>query len=78
MVGAIPGDLAISSGHLVGGERVVTGSSVGNRSTMQEMLEFSARHGIVAQTEVMPMSDVNSALDRVRQNKARYRVVLEN
>ena len=78
MVGAIPGDLAISSGHLVGGERVVTGSSIGNRSAMREMLEFSARHNIVAQTEVMPMSEVNAALNRVRNNEARYRIVLEN
>ncbi|MDX1995533.1 MAG: hypothetical protein SF029_24325 [bacterium] len=40
------------------------------------MLEFSARHNIIAQTEAMPLSQVNAALDRVRANEARYRVVL--
>ena len=42
------------------------------------MLEFSARNGIEAQTERIHMDQVNEALDRVRSNKARYRIVLEN
>ena len=41
------------------------------------MLEFAARHQIVAQTEVVPMKSVNEALAKVAANKARYRMVLK-
>lgn len=78
LVGAIPGDMAFPSGYLGGSQRNVTGSAVGNRTAMNEMLDFSARHHIVAKTETMPMSEVNSALENVRNNQPRYRIVLEN
>ena len=42
------------------------------------MLAFAARHGIEAQTESFAMDEVNPAMDRVRNNQARYRVVLKN
>lgn len=44
---------------------------------MQEMLNFSAVHGIEPQIEIMPLSEINEAMDRVAANKARYRIVLE-
>jgi uncharacterized zinc-type alcohol dehydrogenase-like protein len=43
---------------------------------MHETLEFAARHSIEAQTETMPIADVNAALEKVRRNRARYRMVL--
>jgi D-arabinose 1-dehydrogenase-like Zn-dependent alcohol dehydrogenase len=61
---------------LVVGEKTISGSKIGNRAAVQEMLEFVARHGVKAQVEVMPLAEVNAALDRVRQNRARYRMVL--
>jgi uncharacterized zinc-type alcohol dehydrogenase-like protein len=42
------------------------------------MLDFAARHGISAKTEAVPMDQVNSAIAKVRQGKARYRMVLVN
>lgn len=56
----------------------VGGSAIGSRSMINEMLEFSARHSIKAVTEPVPMSQVNQAVERVRQGKARYRMVLTN
>ena len=56
----------------------VGGSAIGSRTMISEMLEFSARHSIKAVTEPVPMSQVNQAVDRVRQGKARYRMVLVN
>jgi D-arabinose 1-dehydrogenase-like Zn-dependent alcohol dehydrogenase len=38
----------------------------------------SSRHQIKVRTEKFSMSEVNQAIDRVRKNQARYRVVLEN
>jgi uncharacterized zinc-type alcohol dehydrogenase-like protein len=43
---------------------------------MRQMLDFAARHGIGAEVEVLPMSEVNQALDRLRRNDVRYRFVL--
>jgi FAD/FMN-containing dehydrogenase len=42
------------------------------------MLSFAQAHGIKPWIELMPMSKVNEAIERVKQNKARYRIVLFN
>ena len=63
---------------IVSHELSITGSFLGNRQTMKEMLVFAQEHGIKPKIELMPMSQVNEALKKVRENKARYRVVLEN
>jgi uncharacterized zinc-type alcohol dehydrogenase-like protein len=44
---------------------------------VQEMLDFAAAKGIKPMVEVMPLSKINEAFDRVASGKARYRVVLE-
>jgi len=63
---------------LVAHELSITGSFLGSRATMREMLSFAGAHGITPQIELMPMSKVNEALRRVRENQARYRIVLVN
>ncbi|GAB3520875.1 NAD(P)-dependent alcohol dehydrogenase [Photobacterium alginatilyticum] len=62
---------------LIFGQKSVVGSIVGGRHFMQEMLNFSAVHGIEPQIEVMPINKINEAMDKVAANKARYRIVLE-
>ncbi len=42
------------------------------------MLAFAQEHGITPLVELMPMSQVNEALRKVKENKARYRIVLVN
>lgn len=42
------------------------------------MLPFAQEHGVTPVVELMPMSQVNEAIQRVRENKARYRIVLVN
>ncbi len=71
-------DVALNSTDLVVHELSITGSFLGNRSTMREMLMFAENHGITPEIELMPMSRVNEAILRVRENKARYRIVLVN
>lgn len=63
---------------LLVGQKSVCGSVIGSRSGIREMLELAARHGIVAKTEATPMDQVNAALTKVRENQARYRMVLTN
>jgi alcohol/geraniol dehydrogenase (NADP+) len=70
------GMLNIPVNALMSKKKTVTGSIIGGRSVIQEMLEFSARHNIRAITEAMPLSEVNEAVQKVREGKARYRMVL--
>jgi alcohol/geraniol dehydrogenase (NADP+) len=78
LVGAPPGLLQIPASLLLTGQRVLCGSDIGSRAELRETLQFAAAHAIGADVETMPMSEVNSALERVRTNRARYRVVLTN
>lgn len=70
--------LAFKPVDLVAHELSIIGSFIGNRAAMQEMLKFAQAHGIKPKVELMPMSQVNKAIQRVRENKARYRIVLFN
>jgi len=76
-VGVPQSQIQIAAFGLIAGRRSICGNPTGSRHQIQEMLEFAARHGIEAKTEVLPMSEINQALDRVRSNKARYRMVLK-
>ena len=78
LVGAPPGLMQIPPGLLVGSQRVICGSDIGSPAAIREMLTFSAEHGIGAQVETAPLSEVNAALQRVRDNRVRYRMVLTN
>lgn len=71
-------DMDFNSTHLVAHELSITGSLVGNPSMMRAMLSFAQEHGIMPMVELMPMSRVNAALQKVKENKARYRIVLAN
>lgn len=64
--------------ELVAHQQSITGSFIGNRAMMREMLSFAQEHGIKPKIELMPMAKVNEAIQRVKENKARYRIVLVN
>lgn len=76
--GGLAGTLDIPAAMLVAGQKSVSGSVIGGRAVMREMLTFAERHDITAQIEEVPMVDINSALEKVRHNQARYRMVLKN
>ena len=77
-VGAAPGNLGIRPGQLIGGQKTLTGSSIGGRAMMADMLSFAAERQVRPYIEARPMAEVNAALARVAANQARYRMVLEN
>ena len=77
VVGASPGAISIAPFAFIGDQKSIIGSVIGSRKLISEMLQFAAQHHIVAKTQTVPLSDVNSAIKRVRQNKARYRMVLK-
>jgi len=71
-------DIELNSTNLVAHELSITGSLIGNPSRMRTMLSFAQDHNIKPMVELMPMSQVNTALQIVKENKARYRIVLVN
>lgn len=77
LVGASPGNISVPVMQLVGGQKTISGTIIGGRAGIREMLDFAARHGVRAQTEVLPLDRVNEAVARVRANEARYRMVLK-
>ncbi|MCC2618260.1 NAD(P)-dependent alcohol dehydrogenase [Aestuariibacter halophilus] len=75
-VGAALEPLNIGVFPLIMGQRSVSGSPVGSPATIEKMFAFAARHGIAPVTETYRFDQVNEAINRVREGKAHYRVVL--
>ena len=60
--------LSIPAVPLIFGQKTITSSLIGNRSDFRSMLEFSARHKIAPEVEVIPMSEAAGAIDKVRSS----------
>ena len=71
-----PGDLTVPAGFLMGKQRRVMGSSIGSRSRINEMLRIAERYNIRPIIEEFPLSDANKAIEKIKNNKIRYRAVL--
>jgi uncharacterized zinc-type alcohol dehydrogenase-like protein len=76
LVGATSEPVSVQAFTLLGGQKSVTGSAIGGRPAIREMLAFAARHGVAAKTQVRPLAEADAALGEVREGRARYRVVL--
>ncbi len=70
-------DMTLDPTDLVAHELTITGSFLGDRTTIHEMLSFAAEHAIAPRIERLPMSQVNEAIARLKANRVRYRIVLE-
>jgi uncharacterized zinc-type alcohol dehydrogenase-like protein len=78
LVGIPESDLKVPPFDIVLPERRVVGGRAGSPGDTARMLHFAAEHGVRPMIESFKMSDLNSALARVREGKVRYRAVLEN
>lgn len=52
-------------------------SATGGMKETQEMVDFSAKHNITPEVEIVPMDYVNTALDRLVKNDVKYRFVID-
>ena len=77
MVGAAP-SVESAVFPLIIGQRSIGGSPLGSPATIATMLDFAARHQIAPLIETFPMSQVNTAMEKLHSGKPRYRIVLEN
>jgi alcohol/geraniol dehydrogenase (NADP+) len=76
LVGVVPGPVTLPALPMILGQFTFSGSVIGAPRQIGEMLRFAARHNVRAAVEVLPMEQVNLALEKVRRNQARYRMVL--
>ena len=76
--GFAPAEIKFEPIEMVVHQQTITGSFLGNQAMMREMLSFARAHDIAPRIELMPMAQVNEAIRRVKENKARYRIVLVN
>ena len=77
-VGAVLEPVAVPAFALISGQKSVSGSPLGSPTSVADMLEFCARHGIAPMVERFPMSRANDAIEHLRAGRARFRVVLDN
>ncbi|PYH90373.1 GroES-like protein [Aspergillus ellipticus CBS 707.79] len=56
----------------------VTGSNIGSREDIREMLKVAAEKQVLPWVEKRPMAEVNGALKDMEAGRARFRYVLEN
>jgi len=77
LVGVIDTIPAFSSRLLIGGRKTLSGSAIGGIAQTQEMLDFCARHGILAECEMIAMPQINEAFERMERGDVRYRFVID-
>ena len=58
--------------------RAIAGSLIGGIAETQEMLDFCAEKGIVADIEMIPMQKIDEAYDRMLRSDVRYRFVIDS
>ncbi|WP_026792228.1 NAD(P)-dependent alcohol dehydrogenase [Pleomorphomonas oryzae] len=72
-----PLEPALNSAPLVMRRKAVAGSLIGGIRETQEMLDFCAEHGIVADIETIRMDEINYAYERMLKSDVKYRFVID-
>lgn len=76
-VGAPPVPAKIPIFNLIGGRKSIAGSLIGGLPETQEMLDYCAAHNIVSDVEVIKISDINEAYERMLKGDVKYRFVID-
>jgi uncharacterized zinc-type alcohol dehydrogenase-like protein len=58
--------------------RSLAGSLIGGIPETQEMLDFCAKHNIVADIELIRAEEINTAYERMLKGDIKYRFVIDN
>ena len=64
-------------GNLIFKRRAIAGSLIGGIAETQEMLDFCADKGIVADIEMINAQDIDTAYDRMVKSDVKYRFVID-
>ena len=55
----------------------IAGSPIGGIAETQEMLDFCAEKGVASEIEIIPVSKINEAYERILKSDVRYRFVID-
>jgi uncharacterized zinc-type alcohol dehydrogenase-like protein len=72
-----PVEPPLQAGALVSKRRVLAGSLIGGLPETQEVLDFCAEHGITCDVEMLDMSNINEAYERMKRGDVKYRFVID-
>ena len=64
--------------NLIFKRRSIAGSMIGGIPETQEMLDFCAEHGIVADIELIRADQINEAFERMLRSDVKYRFVIDS
>ena len=67
-----------SVGNLIGGRRSIAGNLIGGIAETQEMLDFCAANGIVADIEMIAAEGIETGFDRMKRGDVKYRFVVDS
>jgi uncharacterized zinc-type alcohol dehydrogenase-like protein len=76
-VGVPPTPTEILGFNLIGNRRSIAGSLIGGLAETQEMLDYCAEHNIVSDVEMIKMSEINEAYERMLKGDVKYRFVID-
>jgi alcohol dehydrogenase (NADP+) len=63
--------------QLIFKRRQLAGSLIGGLKETQEMLDFCAKKGVLAEIELIPIQKINEAYERMLKNDVKYRFVID-
>ncbi len=77
LVGAPEEPMSVAAFNLIFGSKVLAGSLIGGIAETQEMLDFCAKNQIVSDVEMLDMTQINEAYERVLKSDVKYRFVID-
>ena len=77
LLGVPPEAAQLPAFSLIAQRRSIAGSLVGGIAETQEMLDFCAQKGIVADVETIPVQQIDSAFERMLKGDVRYRFSID-
>jgi len=77
LVGASPTPLQLGAFNIIGKRKSVSGSLIGGIEETRQMLEFSGRHNITSDIELIGADRVNEAYTRTIKSDVKYRFVID-
>ncbi len=77
LVGAPEQPAPVAAVGLLFGRKRLAGSLIGGLRETQEMLDFCAEHGIVADVERIRIQQIDEAYERLLRSDVKYRFVID-
>ena len=77
LLGVPPEAPTVHAFNLIAKRRRLAGSLIGGIKETQEMLDYCAEHNIMSDVEVIPMTDINTAYERMMKGDVHYRFVID-